>query len=51
MSRRPDNVDPEVWNKQRAIYWKRVNRVWNVLMLLAALALLARYFGWLPGFH
>jgi hypothetical protein len=49
MTRRPDNVDPEVWKAQRAAYWKRVNRILNVLMAAAILFLIARYFGWLPG--
>ncbi len=50
MTRRPDDVDPEVWKAQRAIYWKRVNRALNVLMVVAVALLIARYLGWLPGF-
>ena len=49
MTRRPDDVDPATWKAQRAAYWKRVNRVLNVLMLLAILLVLARYMGWLPA--
>jgi hypothetical protein len=49
MTRRPDGVDPEVWKAQRAVYWKRINRSLNVLMVIAILFLLARYMGWLPG--
>ena len=51
MMRRPNDVDPEAWKAQRAAHWKKVNRVWNVLMILAILAIAARYFGWLPGGH
>jgi hypothetical protein len=51
MMRRPEGMDPEVWKAQRAAYWKRVNRVWNVLLVLAILALAARYFGWLSSSH
>ncbi len=50
MTRRPDDVDPEVWKAQRAIYWMRVNRTLNVLMVVAVALLIARYLGWLPGF-
>jgi len=47
MARRPDNVDPEAWKAQRAVYWKRVNRTLNVLMAVAILLVIARYLGWL----
>ncbi|HTO54979.1 MAG TPA: hypothetical protein VMR50_16465 [Myxococcota bacterium] len=49
MMRRPEGMDPEVWKAQRAAYWKKVNRFWNVLLVLGLLALAARYFGWLPS--
>jgi hypothetical protein len=51
MARRPDDVDPETWKAQRASYWRRVNRFWNVLMLVAIVVVVARWLGWLPGFH
>lgn len=47
MARRPDNVDPETWKAQRAVYWKRVNRTLNVLMVIAIVLVFARYMGWL----
>lgn len=47
--RRPDGVDPETWRRERAAYWKRVNRVINIAMIVAIVLLLARYLGWLPG--
>ena len=47
---RPPNVDRETWRAQRAAYWKRVNRVINVVMIIAIALVLARYLGWLPGF-
>jgi hypothetical protein len=49
VARRPPDVDPAAWRAQRQLYWKRVNRVLNVLMVVAILLLLAQYFGWLPS--
>jgi len=49
MAHRPQGVDPETWRQQRAVYWRRVNRVLNLLMLVAIGLLVARYFGWLPA--
>ena len=46
---RPPGVDRETWRAQRAVFWKRVNRAINVLMLVAILLVIARYMGWLPG--
>ncbi|HTO70395.1 MAG TPA: hypothetical protein VMR31_11095 [Myxococcota bacterium] len=48
MSQRPSGVDPETWRAQRAVFWKRMNRMWTVLMLIAIAFVLARYLGWLP---
>jgi hypothetical protein len=50
MARRPDNVDLETWRAQRANHWRRVNRMWTALMLVAIALVLARYLGWLPSF-
>ncbi len=41
----PDGMDPAVWRAQRAAYWRRVNRILNVAMLVAVGFLLWRYFG------
>jgi hypothetical protein len=43
MAKRPDGVDPEAWREQRAAHWRRINWVLNVLMVLAALAIILRY--------
>jgi len=48
MARRPAGVDLETWRTQRAQYWRKVNRFWTVLMVVACALVLARYFGWLP---
>jgi hypothetical protein len=48
MMRRPKDMDHETWKAQRNAHWKRINRVWNVLMVLAILAVAARWLGWLP---
>ncbi|HXZ83993.1 MAG TPA: hypothetical protein VEI82_00765 [Myxococcota bacterium] len=49
MARRPAEVDPETWREQRSAYWRKVNRMWTVLMIIACALVLARYFGWLPA--
>ena len=46
---RPPGVDRETWRAQRALFWKKVNRVINVLMLVAIALVIARYMGWLPA--
>ncbi len=43
MARRPAGVDPGTWRAQRAAVWRQRNRVLNVLMALAIVAVLARY--------
>ena len=47
MAQRPKNVSHEEWRAQRAAYWKRVNRLWSVLIIVASALILARYLGWL----
>jgi hypothetical protein len=47
MAERPKNVSPEEWRAQRAAHWKRVNRMWSALIIIASALILARYFGWL----
>ncbi len=43
MARRPEGLDPATWRAQRAAVWRQRNRVLNVLMALAIVAVLARY--------
>lgn len=43
MAKRPAGMGVEEWRAQRRAYWKRVNTVLNVLMLLAVGVLLWRY--------
>lgn len=43
MANRPDGMSVDAWRAQRAAHWRRINRVLNVLMLLAAGLLLWRY--------
>jgi len=43
MAKRPEGTDPAQWRLQRAELWRRRNRVLNVLMVLAIVAVLARY--------
>lgn len=43
MAKRPEGVDPEVWRARRAAHWRRINWVLNLLMVLAALAIILRY--------
>ncbi len=44
MAKRPPGVDPALWREQRAEVWRRRNRVFNVLMIVSVLLVLARYF-------
>lgn len=43
MAKRPAGMGVEEWRAQRKAYWKRVNGVLNVLMLVAVAILLWRY--------
>ena len=43
MAKRPEGMSVEEWRAQRAAYWRRVNRVLNVAMLVAVGLLLWRY--------
>ena len=43
MAKRPDGMDVAEWRAQRAAHWRRINRVLNVLMLIAAALLFWRY--------
>ena len=45
MAKRPEGMSVAEWRAQRAAYWRRVNRVLNVAMLVAVALLLLRYFG------
>ena len=40
-------MDQQVWLELRARVWRRRNRVLNVLMLAAIVAVLVRYCGWI----
>ena len=44
MPKMPEGMDPVVWRAQRAAYWRRVNGILNVAMLIAVGLLLWRYF-------
>jgi len=43
MAKRPEGVDLAAWRAERAAHWRRINRVLNVLMLVAAALVLWRY--------
>ena len=43
MAKRPAGMGVEEWRAERKAYWRRVNRVLNVLMLVAVGLLLWRY--------
>jgi hypothetical protein len=43
MAKKPEGVDPVQWRAERAAHWRRINRVLNLLMLVAAGLLLWRY--------
>ena len=43
MARRPAGVDRDEWLRERREVWRRRNRVFNILMLLAVAAVLFRY--------
>jgi hypothetical protein len=45
VAKRPEGVDPETWHRERARVWARRNRILNVLMLAAIVAVLIRYCG------
>ena len=42
MAKRPPGVDPKLWAAERARIWRRRNMTFNVLMLLAIIAVLWR---------
>ncbi len=42
MAKRPPHIPPEQWRKQRDEYWKRVNRGFNVVLVIAVLAFVLR---------
>ena len=43
MAKRPEGMDAAEWRAQRAEVWRLRNRVLNLLMVLAIVAVLARY--------
>jgi hypothetical protein len=44
MAKRPAGVDRAQWQAERSAVWARRNRILNVAMLVAAAALIVRYF-------
>ncbi len=43
MAKRPDGMELAEWRAQRAAHWRRINRLLNLLMVIAAGLILWRY--------
>ena len=44
MLKRPQGIDREIWRSERNSVWRRRNRMLNLLMIAAIVAVLVRYF-------
>jgi hypothetical protein len=44
VAKRPSGTDKQTWRAQRNETWRRRNRILNILMVAAIIAVLVRYF-------